>query len=88
MSLESISCIVCGKALRNLDEGGHHPNDGLAFETHGHYGSRVFDPMDGTMLAISVCDECVVKAAGRGDVYRAPPLRRTKPAYSKWKGPT
>lgn len=32
---------------------------GVSFISHGHYGSSVFDPMDGSSLEISLCDDCV-----------------------------
>jgi hypothetical protein len=44
-----------------------HPMGGLHFSTRGHYGSRVFDPMDGkdTKLDIAICDECVINNVKR-----------------------
>jgi len=38
---------------------GHHPSGGLSFHTQGHYGSSVFDPMDGSTLVVAICDPCV-----------------------------
>ncbi len=35
--------------------------DGLHFRTYGHYGSTIFDPMDGTYLDVAICDECIMK---------------------------
>ena len=32
---------------------------GLMFQTYGHYGTTVFDPMTGEYLEIVVCDECI-----------------------------
>lgn len=32
---------------------------GTAFRIYGHYGSTVFDPMDGSSLEIVICDECL-----------------------------
>lgn len=37
------------------------PMGGLHFLTYGHYGSTVFDPMDGSKLNIAVCDDCLTK---------------------------
>jgi hypothetical protein len=70
------SCIVCKKELRDLSsdtgEDSVHPVDGLHFRTYGHYGSTVFDPMDGTYLDIVVCDECILAnttlVSGTGEV--------------------
>lgn len=64
-----IGCLACGKELDNLEyttisKGTKvevHPMDGLHFRTYGHYGSTVFDPMDGAYLDIAICDDCVMK---------------------------
>ena len=74
----TIDCFSCGKQLTNwtygdrLKNGGRayvavHPMGGLHFETHGHYGSRIFDPMDGkgTKLDIAICDECLIEKVKR-----------------------
>lgn len=63
-----IPCLSCGKELDNLDynmkDGKRvevHPMNGLHFRTYGHYGSTIFDPMDGSYLDIAICDGCVMK---------------------------
>lgn len=69
----TIDCFCCGKQMDNWvyetrkPDGSKtpvtvHPMGGLHFQTYGHYGSRVFDPMDGkdTRLDIAICDECVI----------------------------
>lgn len=64
-------CIVCGRKLENaldLPKENNQPNGGLAFTTHGHYGSTSFDPMDGTWLEINICDPCIVAAQQAGKV--------------------
>lgn len=68
MSKESIPCIVCGKSLVNVMNEENQPVDAVAFSSPGHYGSTVFDPMDGTYLEINVCDECIVAKARTGHV--------------------
>lgn len=69
-------CIVCGQKLKDVFGGSpvyaNQPGEGLAFTTHGHYGSTVFDPMDGSSLEINICDPCVEKAMERGDVLMWP----------------
>jgi len=64
-----MECFVCGKALESVDGGGTdtvYPYDGLAFDTHGHYGSGVFDPVTRpVVLKIVVCDPCVVQRRDR-----------------------
>lgn len=65
----TVSCFKCGKSLENLEypmvkQDRYvyvHPMGGVHFAAHGHYGSSVFDPMDGTSLDIAICDECVVE---------------------------
>lgn len=62
-------CIVCRKPMANIqDNGTLQPSGGTAFQTHGHYGSTVFDPMDKSLLEIAVCDDCLGTASRRGDV--------------------
>ena len=59
------NCIVCDTEVENWDEAYPdnesqiHPIGGTMFHTYGHYGSTVFDPMDGWYLLIVVCDECL-----------------------------
>ena len=56
---EPMHCIVCKKTLNMIDV--LHPMDGLHLLTYGHYGSTVFDPMDGSKLDIAVCDDCLTE---------------------------
>ena len=59
------NCIVCNTEVENWDEAYPdnepqiHPILGTLFRTYGHYGSTVFDPMDGSYLEIVICDECL-----------------------------
>lgn len=70
-----VSCFVCDKELDNMeyDNVEIHPMDGLHFRTYGHYGSAIFDPMNGSYLDIAICDKCVaersekVKGSGKKD---------------------
>lgn len=62
-----MKCLVCDCTLESaipseIDEGGQ-PSKGTAFQSHGHYGSTVFDPMDGTFLEIYICDPCLTRAS-------------------------
>lgn len=59
MVREELRCIICDKELPNLDTENVQPQDGLMFESLGHYGSTFFDPMDGNKLVICVCDACL-----------------------------
>lgn len=66
------ACIVCGVELDRLwDEDVSTPKGGLSFQTHGHYGSSAFDPMDTRLLQVNVCDTCIRRAAEQGRVLLA-----------------
>ena len=54
-----VYCIACNREMPNINVAGMQPSGGLCFSTGGHYGSAVFDPMDGSRLELSVCDSCV-----------------------------
>lgn len=66
--MKKLQCIRCEKDLKNILEKGIQPVGGLAFHTHGHYGSAFFDPLDGTHIQIVVCDVCLSVANDRGQV--------------------
>ncbi len=69
--MEKCECIKCGSKMDNITANrGFQPYGGTAFSTHGHYGSTVFDPMDGTALEIVVCDECLGGAIKTPRVFR------------------
>lgn len=63
-----MKCLKCYKALKEY--GKFHPVGGLHFVTYGHYGTTVFDPMDGSTLNIFVCDSCITEAYEEGIVIR------------------
>lgn len=68
-------CFKCGTEMTNLmagHHGGFQPGEGLAFYTYGHYGSTIFDPMDGSAIGIAICDECLGPAMETGAVFRYP----------------
>jgi hypothetical protein len=54
-----IPCAICNDDLANPFDTANQPSGGVEFTTPGHYGSAVFDPMDGTYLAINICDRCL-----------------------------
>ncbi len=73
-------CIACHGHMQNLDEEGNQPKDGLEFISYGHYGSTVFDPMNGSYLVINLCDDCLKKASAKGWVYQA---KKRKNVYDR-----
>lgn len=44
------------------------PDDGIMCQSHGNYGSTVFDPEDLSYLAFNICDDCIVEKAQQGRV--------------------
>ena len=58
-------CIICGTPVECMeydnedDRRGLHPMDGTEFFTYGHYGSTVFDPMNGSSMHIVICNTCL-----------------------------
>lgn len=66
----ALSCVACGANLENVSGARRNqPFGGLSFTSFGHYGSTVFDPLDGSFLEINVCDSCLINAARAGRVY-------------------
>lgn len=62
-------CVVCGTELRNVEVTcENQPYQGTAFQSRGHYGSTAFDPMNGSMLEVNFCDECLREAGNNGRV--------------------
>lgn len=72
MEREKIHCIACRSELVNIDPEGFQPQRGLAFKTHGHYGSTFFDPMDGRSIEVAVCDACLARAKAAGIICEQP----------------
>jgi hypothetical protein len=70
---DTIACFCCDKVMENMHYESRlndsyvyvHPIDGLHFQTRGHYGSTMFDPMDGSSLDIAICDDCIKQRAER-----------------------
>lgn len=66
--VEYCQCFKCGQRLENLSASfgnlGFQPLGGTCFGTYGHYGSTVFDPVDGSKLEIVICDECLEPLIG------------------------
>lgn len=67
MADPTLPCLVCGKTLSSVlpNPDINQPNDGTAFSTSGHFGSTVFDPANGTLLEVNVCDPCLVERHAR-----------------------
>ena len=79
----ALPCIVCGTAMDQampMEGITNQPSNGVSCWTHGNYGSTVFDSICGdSRLLFSVCDECLVKAAGQERVLWQ---RDARPVYA------
>lgn len=76
---DALPCVRCDKPLQNVEPDytpANQPYEGTAFVSHGHYGSTIFDPMDGTYIELNVCDECLKGLQGTGKVLHR---REAKP---------
>lgn len=65
----TLPCIVCKKKLESavpFDD--NQPYAGLEFSSPGSYGGTVFDPMDGSRLAVNICDDCLLREGQEGNV--------------------
>lgn len=82
---DTLICVRCGFVMKNLDARGNQPSGGLAFMTNGHYGSAVFDPMDGSALEINVCDPCLLFLGSKGVIAERVCVRSPKHKYQKWR---
>jgi hypothetical protein len=59
---QSLPCIVCGCKLENFGSDENQPLRGVEFVARGHYGSTVFDPIDGSRIIVNICDKCLAAA--------------------------
>ena len=84
-----LSCLICDKELEQCgpDDDIIQPWAGTCFETRGHYGSTIFDPMDGTKLEIIICDGCLrEKSKTKGLIYHIKPVyQKVKYKITRWK---
>lgn len=72
MAEYALPCLVCGRALKNVQEDvDNQPDAGIYLTSQGNYGSTVWDPMDGLFLEFALCDECLRTAGEQGRVYTA-----------------
>lgn len=86
---KTLPCIVCGYAPNPVDPDGdvvNQPHGATVFDSHGHYGSTVHDPMmDPHYLEINVCDRCLRDRKDRV-LYRID-IQRTESEYRVWEVP-
>lgn len=85
----TLPCFKCEKVLEGNGSGEvNSPSGACSFTTTGHYGTTVFDPMDGSMLEINICDDCLSEAAKQNRIILYEPItaprRKFKTLY--WAG--
>lgn len=85
--MTTLNCIVCNCILDDAAGGmaENQPYEGTSFTSYGHYGSTVFDPMDGSFIEINVCDRCLTKAGKKQQVLEgrsSEPVRMALPLGS------
>lgn len=94
--IKPLTCIVCGHQPESaIPEavsdwaGGQQPYGATTFNTHGQYGSTVFDEMGRSSLQINVCDACVLAAAADGRVLHCTLVRteQRRYTYELWEPP-
>lgn len=81
----TLPCFCCGKTLASVlppDDDSNQPSEATAFQTGGHYGSGVFDEMDGTRLELNVCDDCLTERAERVVLLRT--VQTVQTTSSAW----
>lgn len=84
MSL-TLSCLACGKELESAIPDDLHsstvnqPSEGTSFQSHGQYGSTVWDPFDGHYIEINICDDCLRKAGQQRQVLYSQDYRIVTP---------
>lgn len=87
LDLSPFPCICCGRVLCNVvsvEQCPNQPYDAATFDSNGHYGTSMFDPMDSSRIEINVCDDCLKAAKERGHVGYWPPNPKRK--LRKWEG--
>lgn len=75
-------CISCET---ELPESPHIecPSGGTLFSSPGNYGSRMFDPADGTTLVMVICDDCL-SAKRTLVLHKRERVSMTVPIYKNW----
>lgn len=60
----------------------NQPYKGTAFESYGHYGSTVFDPMSKIYLQINICDSCLIERKSK--IILCTPTTTHNIDYREW----
>ena len=80
-----LPCLCCDKKLESSIPNNlniiNQPNNANIFKSYGHYGSDLFDPMNGEYLEINICSECLEKCRVKGAILHITPARHSEPNY-------
>lgn len=87
--MNELKCIKCGTQPKPAFSDDHkiinHPHGATVFTTHGHYGSTVYDSINGNeYIEITVCDSCLVEAAQNDRVLECFTTVKSIKDYEKW----
>jgi hypothetical protein len=82
--MKASPCICCGLEFADA-YGPNQPADGLGFHSQGAYGTTLFDPMDGSSIAINVCDGCLAAARDKGWVVFYEAVQTKPPCPRNWR---
>lgn len=82
---DTLECFVCGTKMKNISPKGFQPTGGTSFATYGHYGSTLFDPVDGTFLEIAICDPCLKFGRFKDRVQHGRWSHQKPAEYATWK---
>lgn len=71
-------CACCFKDLECVEEDlPYQPYDANIFNSHGHYGSTLYDPVNiREVLSLSICSACMLKAAEHGAITKVTEVLR------------
>jgi hypothetical protein len=72
-----LPCIICGFQPAPVFNGEYSPDDkeiqpaeAVMFTSKGNYGSKYFDPLDGSYLVLNICDSCVENSVDNGYIVK------------------
>lgn len=75
-------CLICGMQVETEFGSPEQGSGGTCFSTPGHYGSTAFDPMDGSLLSVILCDPCLIGHAER--VLICTDTEADEPEWEEW----
>lgn len=88
MDIITRACFVCNKTVLSAFDDYEMDilepaSKAVCFTSGGNFGSTIFDPMDGTIIEITVCDDCLKNKKDRVIAYKI----QHKKSYKKVDNP-